>query len=580
MDIKPTILSVQQLLSFKKQFIIPRFQREYSWEQSNNQEFLEDMLGNLRIAEGTITFDQYFLGTMLFIGDLSDSAYNEMEVVDGQQRLTTITIIFSALSDIFRAQNEDGLSSQLFSFVMTNDINNKPVRILKSNTSYPFFSMYIQDREKKYDKEPDSEEEECIKNAYEYFINALAEKKIRKTLSKKYKQEEIKPISYLDILMALRDQILNSTIVTISAKEKAQAYKIFEILNAKGKRLAHIDLIKNKIFETLNTQEPLDFADYTWNQIKETLYSGTESVGLGTFYRHYWISKYKKVSSKRLYDAFTKTFPNEDSAKYSEFLKDMLKNAKYYMQIINPKLEDYGNKKQKQWLVQSLRNLNDFNIIQVRIALLALYDVKERKLISSKLFKSTIQYLERFHFAYNALLSRRTNPLETIYSAFSIELRNNTNPSRTQQIVNEKLIKPLDELLPDETSFCEAFAKLTYTKKEEPANIKARYAVYMLNCFYSKNEIFDIVGSIEHILPESSGEEALNIGNLIILETELNRAAGQSDYITKAKEYYKDSKFKWIQDFVKENSKWDETLIKNRAEMMGETFYHKILKKD
>lgn len=70
-------------------------------------------------------------------------------------------------------------------------------------------------------------------------------------------------------------------------------------MNAKGKRLAHIDLIKNKLFELLNKVEPADFADESWKKLKSILCSGKESVGLATFYQHYWFSKYKKVYSNK-----------------------------------------------------------------------------------------------------------------------------------------------------------------------------------------------------------------------------------------------------------------------------------------
>lgn len=71
---------------------------------------------------------------------------------------------------------------------------------------------------------------------------------------------------FVEILKALRDQILNTTFVSISTDDSKQANSIFEILNAKGKSLAHIDLIKNKIFETLTDVEPADFAEEQWKK--------------------------------------------------------------------------------------------------------------------------------------------------------------------------------------------------------------------------------------------------------------------------------------------------------------------------
>lgn len=581
MNIKPSDKTIKQLLLSGKQFLIPRFQREYSWEKKNYKEFIEDMIDNLDIENGIIKYDQYFLGTMLFIGDIAEGSDKEISVVDGQQRLTTITILFSALSDKFRSLKENGLSSQLFKYVMTKDDDDNDVRILKSKSHYPFFAYYVQDLDKSNKTEPNSEEEICIKETYDYFTDVLEKDYLINLLEKKHGKDIVNAVSYIDILKAIRDQVLNSTIVTISTDDQEQANKIFEILNAKGKRLAHIDLIKNKIFDILNTTEPADFAEETWNSIRNTLYSGKESIGLATFYRHYWISKYKKTSSTKLYDDFLKDKISKNSDLCKQFLNDMFQNAKYYMQIINPKPEDYNNRKEYAWLVQTLKNLtNDFNIVQVRIALLALFDVKYRDIISTKQFKSTIMYLEKFHYAYNTVLSLRTNKLEKIYSTFAIALRKSNSRDETNQIIENKLIQPLEKIYPDETTFCEKFAKMHYSKKDTSANIKTRYAINMLNCFYSKKELFESDGSIEHLYPESNGESALNIGNLILLEMTLNNDAGQTDYKEKIEKFYKQSQYKWVLTFIEEHPDWNESMIADRATMMAETFYHYILERE
>lgn len=577
MNIKPDDKTIKQLLLSGRQFYIPRFQREYSWEKKNYQEFIEDMIENLSIDKGMISWNQYFLGTMLFIGNISEGTAQQISVVDGQQRLTTITILFSALSDKFRTLGKTELSSQLFKYVMTKDDDGNDVRILKSKTHYPFFAYYIQDLNKSNPTTPNSEEEICIKETYDYFSDILTEKKIKALLLRKNGKDLVDSLSFIDILKAIRDQVLNSTIITISTTDKEQANKIFEILNAKGKRLAHIDLIKNKVFEVLNKIEPADFAEEHWKDIKDTLYSGKESVGFATFYRHYWISKYKKSSSKKLYDDFLKDNVSKKVDSCKLFLQDMLRNAKYYMEILNPNLSNYNNRKEYTWLVQSLKSLtNDFNIVQVRIALLSLFDVKDRNLISTKKFMDAILYLENFHFVYNALLTLRANKLEKIYSTFAISLRNSTSKDETTRIINEKLFEPLDAIYPSLEDFCAKFTELMYSKKDNPFNVKTKYALNRLNCYYSNKEIFEADGSIEHLCPESQGGLALNIGNLILLEQKINNAAGEKEYKDKLRDYNK-SQYKWIHKFCTDNPNWNESQIEDRASMMAETFYTRVL---
>ena len=578
MNFKPDEKNIRSLLKSGCQFVIPRFQREYSWDKKNYQEFFEDMMNNLVASNGTINDDQYFLGTMLFVGNFAEKPDKPIEVVDGQQRLTTITILFSVLSDRFRELGEDTLSKQLFNYIMTTDDNGEEVRVLQSKSSYPYFVYYIQDREKQIATEPSTEEENCIQETYDYFLQQTSENMLKKLLKKRMGDDVVNALSYVDILKALRDQVLDCTFISIAAADKDQANRIFAILNAKGKRLAYIDLIKNKVFEELKDGVNGTFAEECWNDIKTILNSGSETVGIATFFRHYWISKYKRCNASVLYDSFNKTIAKNETS-YRKFLEDLLLNAKNYMKIINPKREDYNNRKEYFWLVQSLSTMNKtFNIVQTRIALLALYDVKDRDLISTDQFKKAILAIENFHFAFTAVCSIRTNNLETIYSRFAIALRKCNNKSETSRIINEKLIEPLNKLHPNYDVFVAKFKELLFTKKDEPTNVKSKYAVYKLNCYFSGKEIFEDDGSIEHILSETNGERTLNIGNLILLEGKINGEAGQRSYLEKIP-YYQKSQYVWIGKFIEVNKDWNESMIDERAVALATIYYKEILKR-
>jgi uncharacterized protein with ParB-like and HNH nuclease domain len=578
MDIKPNTMTISQLLSSRCQFSIPRFQREYSWEKQNYKEFIDDTIECLKVENGTITDTPYFLGTMLVIGNL-ELAGQTLDVVDGQQRLTIITILFSAISDHFIEAGNDKLSERIFQYIMTEDDDGNKVRVLKSNTHYPFFSYYIQDRKKEQKKNPTSEEEICIKETFNYLYQRTTEKSLRGDLYKKYGRQYVDSISYENILKALRDQVLKSLVVIISTSDKKDANSIFEILNAKGKRLASVDLIKNQIFSVAMTTEPADFADLTWSETKEILYSGKETVGITTFFRHYWVSKYTSSSEAQLYDKFVKTIKPANEDNYKKFLLDMKKNANYYMQIINPSRNDYENRKEYFWLVQSFDYLsNKFNIVQVRIALMAILEAKENELISSKRFKELIQYLEGFHFVYNTVLSRAANLLDSRYATFARNLRKCNSKSEANECIKELRTK-LDKLYPTFNDFKDEFVRLEYSKMDLPDNLKVKYIINKLCCYYSqsKEEVFDDGGSIEHIYPEGKNEKiALNIGNLILLEMPLNSEAEDRDYVDKISIYQK-SKYDWIKKFMEKHVTWSKDEIADRAELMADIYYHEIL---
>jgi len=581
MNIKPKDRTIKSLLISGSQFTIPRFQREYSWDKKNYQEFLDDMLNCLSIKNNKLISDNYFLGTMLFIGDYSESNNldSNIYVVDGQQRITTITILFSALSDRFREIGEDVLSEQVFRYIMTQNDDGEDIRILESKTHYPYFSFYIQDREKKDIQPTSTEEEEVIKESFIYLYNKLDEKKLRAYLSKPLGSDNVNQLEYKEILKTIRDQVLGTTFISISTPDKKNANSIFEILNAKGKQLSHVDLIKNKIFEIIDENGCADYAEVKWDAIKKILVSRNETVGLATYYRHFWISTYKKSSANKLYDDFIKIIKPQNRDNYKKFLVEMEDNAKNYIKILNPTREDYANRKEYFWLVQSLNILmNYFNIVQVRIALLALFKVKDKELIAPKKFKETIQFLENFHFAYNSIISGAANRFETIYAKFAIGIRKCNNKSEVNTLIDTMLITPLNKLFPEFEQFSNGFIQLTFTKKDNPSNVKTKYAIQKLNSFYEKEEIFSDLGSIEHIISESTGDDSFNIGNLILLELRLNNAADNLAYVNKKSIYLKSS-YNWIKEFTNTNDDWTIDKIENRAKDLSKVYYTRILGK-
>lgn len=570
MEIKPKDRPIREVLKSKKAFEIPRFQREYSWEKKHYQEFFEDIISNTTIQNNECVSTPYFMGTMLFVDDEND-VKTPIYVVDGQQRLTTITIIFSALAQIFKEQRENILCEKVFNYIMTEDDNGESVRVLKTPSSYPYFSYYIQDIDKNNYLEASTEEEISIKETYDFFYKNLQEQALRDRFQKCGK--EIQNVPYDSLLKAIRDQILDSTVIEIRTRDKKIANRLFEILNAKGKQLSQIDLIKNKIFEKLDETEPADYALLTWRNIIDVLNKGKERTGMATFFRHYWASKYKSITMSSLYDKFTiKINPTE----YRDFLKDLQKNSHYYYQITNPSRELFDNKKQYYWLIQSLNTFkNYFNIVQIRVPLMALFDARERNIIDHASLKKTVLYLENFHFAYTAVLSRATNRIEPKYGSFSSDLRKAKNKKDANTIIENELMQGLEEFYPSFEDFKKGFVELLFSKKDHPCNVKTKYAINRLYCYFENKELFADDGSIEHIVPEADGSP-LNIGNLILLENSLNVDAGMKSYKDKLP-IYKKSKYSWIKLFTEQHKGWTEAEIADRAEFLADIFYHKVM---
>lgn len=560
---------------------IPRYQRDYSWERPEVSEFFRDLLKGIQIVEKTLTTSEYFLGTILLSGNTQQSQ-SILEVIDGQQRVTTITILLSSISKTLDSINETKLGSMAWKYVMAENDDGNEYRILHNKTAGHYFEYLIQT--KGYPVEsPIDEEQERIKDAFEYFNNSLTEANLIKELQLCHPTQKITDIPYLEVLKALRDQLLNSNIICISTKDKKSSNLIFEILNGKGKKLDPIDLIKNKIFSYLDTIEPTDFANNKWTRIKNILVSRKNTVEFSTFYRHYWNSKYKKVTEEKLYDSFL-DIVNE--TEYNDFLDDMIKHAKYYVQIISPSLrEDFNNRQEKKFVIEYLKYLNEyFNIKQVRVFLLALFNVKEKGLVNNKNFKNTLNFLHQFHFSYSALCSKRANTLENKYSKYAISLNKAVNNQEVIDILIE-LFKEFTELLPSYEEFEKKFIKLEYSKKYLPTNTTSKYVLNNLEKHLSGNETEPEFSSVEHIVNEDPSKKiTLNIGNLLLLEETLNNNANSKKLIDKL-DIYKESIYKIVSNYIEaysvvHNNVFEKDEINNRARTISKYYYDNILKTD
>lgn len=579
MDFEYSNVQIRTLLGYNnKQLYIPRYQRDYSWEKPEIIEFMNDILSEITVNDEKELMDsEYFFGTILLAGKFNQKD-KELEVIDGQQRITTMTIFLSALAKSFFAIDQEKLGNLVWAYIMKEDDNGELYKILKNETVDNYFQYLIQMKEKYESKELVDKEQENIKSAYDYFVNILKENNIRVKLKEVNKNIELDNIDYLTILKVIRDQLLNSNIVCIATEDKKSANSIFQILNAKGKKLESIDLIKNSIFSYLDIVEPTDHANNIWKNIKNILVSRKDRVELSTFFRHYWISKYKKVKEDQLYSDFSKTIKKEN---YKSFLEELQGMAELYIKIICPSTDDYDNKKQYMYIVESLKYLNDyFNIKQIRVLLLALLDAKiNRDVLKNKKLKEIMVYLHGFHFAYNALCTKRSNALEGKYSKFAIKLNEAKNKEQVNKVIDE-LKKDLDASFPNYNEFEKEFIKLEYSKSKNPYNMLSKYVVNNIEKYYSEQDISPVNGSVEHILGEDSSKPyTLNIGNLILLEEYLNGKAEDKNIEEKIS-VYKESSYKYVSKFVENNrtiTDWTEVQIMDRAKEMAKIYYEKVL---
>ena len=121
MDIKTTPLTVSQLLhSSNEQFVIPPYQRRYSWQKKQIIQLFDD-LQNLSDGE------KHFLGSIVCLTESHTAGVNPLELVDGQQRMTTLILILDTIKDKYEELNDQREANRIEDLVTCNDINRNPI---------------------------------------------------------------------------------------------------------------------------------------------------------------------------------------------------------------------------------------------------------------------------------------------------------------------------------------------------------------------------------------------------------------------------------------------------------------------
>lgn len=347
--------TIREIFSSNHKYVVPRFQRPYSWGDDEINEFWGDVTSNIRSTSDGYKLNEYFIGSLVLVGTESS---NSLQIVDGQQRLTTITVFFSALIDIFKELNQDHLAKGLYQYIEGNDISFKPFFKLENENPKPFFQKSIQNFTKEFE-EITTEEEDRLNKAFIFYKNKLD------SLKAQFSDEK-----YLEYIQLIRDQILNLKTIYITVDNMDDAYTIFETLNSKGIDLSKIDLIKNFIFKVLNHEHPSDDAKDNWNKILANL-AERENIEITTFFRHYWLSKYEFVREAKLYKSF-KNHISPEKNEVREFLNSLVKESKRYQIISSPQLTDWRTLEERD-IYDSLNALNIFKVTQVKMIILALF---------------------------------------------------------------------------------------------------------------------------------------------------------------------------------------------------------------
>lgn len=571
MDFKAEPKTIEEVFSYKKKMVIPRFQREFVWEKEKLEILWNDILDNLELKNGNLIPTEYFLGSLVLI-DGDDPQIIERQVIDGQQRLTVLTIIFSVLYEAFKKANNTDLADIIYGYVITKDNNGLPITLLETESPKPFFQFRIQAKDKETDRQPSTKEEERLLDAYLFFEEKVSPEILKADMKSRFDIES----DNISILKVIRDQILRCKLVYVTVKSINDAYMIFEVLNAKGEPLESVDLVKNALFSILSDTEPADDAKIKWENIKKNIEKFEE---LNKFYRYFWLSRYHFVREKKLYLDFTKLIKNNKTS-YKKFLKELELSSVTYKKILIPSMNDW-NTTEKNSIFYNLQSFSIFDVSQVRTIVLTLLDSYNKKKIRIKLLKECLDFLEAFHFVFSAICSARPSGLESRYSKYALKIFNEQDKSKIGKII-EEFKTDMTSRIPSYELFLSKFKELYFTNEEEKDKKKIQYIFSKIErSKLSTNELEIAYISLEHILSQNSKNKIIGyIGNLLPLSAELNSECKSKDFTSK-KIIYRKSNFKTVQHFCdinEQKSSWEESDINKRTEELAHYMYFEICK--
>ena len=494
---------------------VPKYQRDYSWDKEQWSDLWYDVLQMIEEQ------DSHYMGYLV----LQTSDDKNYQIIDGQQRLTTLCILILAVVDYLKklpgTEEERKANEMRAQNIHTSYIGNMDMLTLTSvnklvlnRNNDHFYKTYLSALQE-MPKRGLKASEKLLKSAFESFSTYL--------VKKFQKAEEL--INFVDNL------VNNIFFTVITVTDELNAFKVFETLNARGVQLSSSDLLKNYIFSVANTndlhQTKLDELENIWLEIADILKDNQVSE----FLRFYWNCTHKTIRKNQLY----KTIRNEIKTPEAAFslLRDMRTKADIFMALQNPDDELW---RELPDVAENLHLLDLFNVVQPIPLLMTAYVNLPEKNFSSLLAKIIV-----VTFRYNIICGKNPNEQENVYNKIALTIEE-TKSFDIEELKSGIYVSDAEF----EQNFM--YKEFVYTTRN---NKIAKYILGKIEKFETSADIDTTISTLEHILPDNPNETwdwedikinqfRYRLGNMTLLEAGKNKDLGNASFAEK-KEVYKTS---------------------------------------
>jgi len=535
--------------------VVPKFQRDYSWESEQWEDLWQDIVG--QIEEKESEGQSHYMGYLVLQTDNN----KEYKVIDGQQRLATLMIlILSVLHRLQKLieshpdldmkkrdeQRLDTLKNTYIGFTDPISLVTKPKLTLNKNNKLCFESLCtLVDKPK-----PKNYSSKLLLKAYEFFIKKITESN--------YSKDGEALASFVDKM----SDVLFFTTITVN--NDLNAYTVFETLNARGVKLSTPDLIKNHLFSMIDEKGQLasseeENLENKWGQIIQTL----EKSDFSQFIRVHWNSKHSATSSNQLFRKIKQSITGK--SELFTYIRDLDDTAEIFAALSSDRNheEDFWSGQDFKEARNYLKTLRIFNIEQPYVLLIAAY-----KNFNHEEFCKILGYIDVISIR-NVIGQRQTNQQEGVYNQTALEISN-------KSITNLSGIKQrLKTIYPNDEDFIHDFIKREI--KTERTHKKARYILARIERFLNPEFSGDESDfTLEHILPKNpdqgwNGYEEDDfeiLGNMTLLDKKTNKMLGNQLFSEK-KKIFLQSALK-ITKQVCEVDVWGGDEIKKRQRWLAE----------
>ncbi|GAA7190858.1 DUF262 and DUF1524 domain-containing protein [Helicobacter pylori] len=439
--------------SQEKQLVIPIYQRLYSWEKEQCKQLWDDII---KIG-GNDKMDGHFIGSIVFVHDgIYSTGHNELLIIDGQQRLTTITLLLTALRDHWSDKRKEIEDHYL---INSNKDGDKKFRLILSESDKDTL-LYLIDKDRRKLSEPSSKIVENFK-LFEEWVSNTDKETIFKGLEK-----------LMIVEIALE-------------KGKDDPQLIFESMNSKGIELTQTDLIRNYIVMETEIEKQEGFYNKYWRAMEEEFKQNKK--WFDRFVRHYLTIKTKEIPNINKVYVALKDYRQKEGIGIEDLLKDLQKYCKYFCRIVFKKEADKDLNKALGFLV-------DLEMDVIYPLLLELYSDYSDKVLLKDDFRRSIALIESY-ICRRAVCGLGTNSLNKVF------------PSFTRYIQKDEYFKSLEahfgyltnnQRFPNNDEFKDCFITIDFYKFK-----KREYFFERLENFDRKERVYTHEYTTEHIMPQT-----------------------------------------------------------------------------